>query len=46
MRLEDHNGSLYVRMKCKGVSYSEEKIEKLQTVYEGVPVIVDKLLER
>ena len=46
LRLVDQDGDLYVVVRWKGMSESEDTMEPLSRVFEDVPALTRKLLAR
>lgn len=46
MKLVDDSGKLYIQVRWKGLSPSDDTLEPLKRVYEDVPQLVIKLLHR
>lgn len=46
MRLEEHPDGLYVFVRWKGLSHSDDTVEPLQKTYEDVPQMLERRLSR
>lgn len=46
LSLEENEDGLFVRVRWKGLSESEDTLESIEQLYEDVPVLFEKLLKR